>query len=66
MFWATIFIVFGLVMLLKNLDIIQSRVWEVAWPILLIIFGFSLLNRRATRLHLPWCTCDNCKRNTQV
>lgn len=46
MFWGTIIIVIGMIMLLKNLGIITTGVWSVLWPLLLIIFGISLLTKK--------------------
>jgi hypothetical protein len=49
MFWGTILIVLGAVLLLKNLGIIQAATWDVLWPVLLILLGVALLKRKGTR-----------------
>lgn len=60
MFWGTILVVIGVVALLKNLGIITGDVWDVAWPILLISLGISLLAKKRGHNHLPWCNCADC------
>lgn len=61
MFWAYIFIVAGVVILLKNLGFITADVWDVLWPLALIALGLSMLTRRGTHGHIPWCKCDDCE-----
>lgn len=60
MFWGTILVVIGLVALLKNLGFITVDVWEVVWPVLLIMLGVSLLAKKRGLNHLPWCSCADC------
>jgi uncharacterized membrane protein len=43
MFFALLFIVVGLVFLLKNLGVITGDVWGVIWPLFLVIFGLYLV-----------------------
>ncbi len=49
MFLGTVLIVLGVLLLLKNLGVIQAATWDVLWPVLLIIFGFVLLKRKRGR-----------------
>ncbi len=46
MFWGTLIIIVGIIILLKNLGIITTGVWSVLWPLLLIMFGVSLLTKK--------------------
>lgn len=46
MFWGSLIIVIGLIILLKNLGIITAGVWSILWPLLLIMFGVSLLTKK--------------------
>jgi hypothetical protein len=66
MFWGTILVIFGLAFLLKNLGFISGGVWDIAWPLLVIVFGVSLLSHGKCRLqHLPWCNCGDCNKTNQ-
>jgi uncharacterized membrane protein len=56
MIWGSVLIVIGLVALLKNLGYITTGVWEVVWPVLLIVLGVSFIKRRHNN-HAPWCSC---------
>lgn len=46
MFWGTLIIILGVIILLKNLGIITTGVWSVLWPLLLIMLGVSLLTKK--------------------
>ncbi len=43
MFFALILIALGVVFLLKNLGYISADAWDIIWPILIIVAGFSFL-----------------------
>ncbi|MCD6270187.1 hypothetical protein J7J23_00185 [bacterium] len=43
MFFALLFILLGIVYLLKNLNIISVNSWGVIWPSVLIIIGIYML-----------------------
>ena len=43
MFFALLFILLGIVYLLKNLNIISVSSWGVIWPSVLIIIGIYML-----------------------
>ena len=58
MFWGSILVVIGLAALLKNLGLITADIWDVIWPVLLIVLGVSFLTKRRGR-HLPWCACSD-------
>ena len=61
MFWGTILVILGFAFLLKNLGILPGGSWDVAWPLLLMVLGISLMSHGKCRLgHLPWCNCSDC------
>ena len=43
MLLALIFILLGVVYLLKNLGIIAGEVWGIVWPVILILIGVWIL-----------------------
>ncbi len=43
MFIASVFIILGLVFLLKNLGLITAATWSVVWPLVLILIGVYIL-----------------------
>ena len=43
MFFALIFIILGILFLLKNLGIITIRLWGIIWPCILILFGLWII-----------------------
>ncbi len=43
MLFALIFIILGVVFLLKNLGIISGEVWGIIWPLILVMIGIRLL-----------------------
>jgi hypothetical protein len=40
-------ILFGILLLLRNLDYIRGDMWDFAWPLIFIIIGISLIFRRS-------------------
>jgi hypothetical protein len=42
MFIASLFVIIGVVFLLRNLGVISGDVWGVIWPIALVAFGLYL------------------------
>lgn len=60
MLLGSLLIILGLALLLKNLGLIPGSTWDVFWPLVLILFGVSLLKRRRSG-HLPWCRCPACQ-----
>jgi hypothetical protein len=36
----------GILVLLSNMDIIRGDVWNYIWPLILVIFGISLILKR--------------------
>ena len=59
MFWGSILVVIGLAALLTNLGLITADIWDVVWPVLLIVLGVSFLTKRRGGGHLPWCACSD-------
>lgn len=53
MFISLLFIVIGIVFLLKNLGVITGDVWGIIWPLILIVFGVYL-TLKAHRCRLFW------------
>jgi hypothetical protein len=45
----------GILVLLSNMDIIRGDVWNYIWPLILIIFGISLILKRR---HRDWHNSD--------
>jgi len=43
MFFGTLLITIGVLFLLKNLGIITTELWDVFWPIVLIVLGIKLI-----------------------
>ena len=43
LFWPLLLILFGILLLLDNLDLLPGSAWGYVWPLLLIFFGASLL-----------------------
>lgn len=44
-FWGLVFVVIGVLLILRNVFGIDIPVWGVLWPILLILLGLSILLR---------------------
>ena len=42
-FWGSLFILLGALVLLENLDIIDINVWALIWPFFLIAVGLWVL-----------------------
>ena len=42
MFIASIFVIIGVVFLLRNLGIISGDIWGVIWPMVLVVFGLYI------------------------
>jgi hypothetical protein len=52
LFWGTILLLGGILLLLDNLNLLPVRVWDLLWPTLLVVLGIwilvgSLTSRRA-------------------
>lgn len=43
MFFGLLLIVIGIVFLLENLGIVTGDVWDVIWPLIIILFGVSVI-----------------------
>ncbi len=43
MLFALIFILLGVLFLLKNLGIITAGIWGILWPLILILIGFWII-----------------------
>jgi hypothetical protein len=41
-----VLICIGILVLLSNMDIIRGNVWNYIWPLILVIFGISLILKR--------------------
>ncbi|MBT6691367.1 hypothetical protein HOB10_03485 [Candidatus Parcubacteria bacterium] len=48
-----IFVIVGILMLLERMDVISGGFWEYLWPVVLIVFGFSLIDKHKSNL----CGC---------
>ncbi|MBI5733561.1 MAG: hypothetical protein HY973_01270 [Candidatus Kerfeldbacteria bacterium] len=43
-------IIIGVIFLLKNLGFITGGLWDIFWPIVLIVWGLSLITKKSSRL----------------
>ncbi len=48
MFAGLLLVIVGVVFLLENLGYISGNVWDVIWPLIVIIAGLSLLLRQGS------------------
>jgi hypothetical protein len=46
-----VLICIGILVLLSNLNLIKGDVWNYIWPIILVVFGISLILKRNRRDH---------------
>ncbi len=45
--WIGLFLVgLGILILLSNMDILRGDVWNYIWPLVLVLFGISLIFKR--------------------
>lgn len=49
-------VVVGFVLLLKNLGYITVAVWDIVWPVAVILIGISLFSRHRRYMHGMWGT----------
>jgi hypothetical protein len=49
LFWPILLILFGVLLLLDNLDLLPGSVFGYVWPLLIIFFGINLLLSRGSR-----------------
>ncbi|MDD4900978.1 MAG: DUF5668 domain-containing protein [Patescibacteria group bacterium] len=52
-------IVFGVIFLLENLNIIPGVDWSIVWPILLIAAGLLMLKKKCGDSCCSWMKKDN-------
>lgn len=43
MFWGTILLLLGMLMLLDKIGIIRGDIWDFFWPLALIALGVSMM-----------------------
>jgi len=43
MFFGLLLIVVGIAFLLENLGLVSGNVWNIIWPLVIILFGISIL-----------------------
>lgn len=43
MFFGLLLVIVGAVFLLENLGIVSGDVWDLIWPLIIMLFGISLL-----------------------
>ncbi len=43
MFFGVVVLLVGIVFLLQNLGLIEGSAWNVVWPIIIILFGITIL-----------------------
>ena len=44
MFFGLLIVIVGVVFLMQNLGWLSASAWQVIWPILIIIFGISIMS----------------------
>lgn len=49
MWLGLILVLIGGVFLLENLGILAGDAWEIIWPVIIIIFGFSVIYNNLRR-----------------
>ncbi len=64
-----LFVVLGAVLLLKNLGFITVAVWDIIWPIAIVLFGLGIMTRGG-RHHLGgmcggWCNGKICGKDCE-
>ena len=47
-------IIFGIIFLLENLNIIPNIEWSILWPIILILAGFFMLKKKSGHNCCGW------------
>ncbi|MFA4995768.1 MAG: DUF5668 domain-containing protein [Patescibacteria group bacterium] len=45
MFFGLLLIIIGIVFLLENLGIVTGDIWDVIWPLIIILFGVSVITK---------------------
>ena len=52
MFVGALILIVGIVFLMQNLGYISGNVWQVIWPLIVIVAGFSMIirNRRSGKI----------------
>lgn len=45
LFWGKMITAIGVLLLLQTLDLVSWRLWELVWPICLIVCGILLIRR---------------------
>ncbi len=63
-----LFVVLGIVLLLKNLGFITVAIWDIIWPIAIMLFGLGVMTRG--RHHLGgmcggWCKGKMCGKDCE-
>lgn len=59
-------VVLGVLLLLKEVGIITGGFWGYVWPILLILFGLSLMSRDKKDEWCSWCWKKSNKNKDRV
>ncbi|MFA5368898.1 MAG: DUF5668 domain-containing protein [Candidatus Paceibacterota bacterium] len=47
MFIGFAIILIGVIFLLQNLGLISANVWQVIWPVLIILLGLSIISKNS-------------------
>lgn len=58
MAFAMVVTIIGFVLLLDKLGIIDSQVWSLFWPLIIIFFGLSMMFNKMNNRHLLDDCCD--------
>jgi len=58
MLFGSILIIIGVVFLLENLGILSGGVWDIIWPLLLILLGLSFFFKKH-----HWCYYGHFSKN---
>jgi hypothetical protein len=53
LFWGTVLVLFGFLLLLDNLNLLPVKIWDILWPLLLVLLGIAILVGSLTARRSP-------------
>ena len=65
MFFPALIIIVGLIWLLNSLGIVSTEVWQVILPVVVILWGVSMVSKKHSwcswgMCHKGCCKCEKC------
>ena len=61
MWFGIVLIVVGVVFLLQNLGFVTGAVWNIIWPVFIILIGISMVIKNGDRFNNNCCKEDKTK-----